>query len=203
MAEILILSISQRLSRKASMKKTITDIEGLIILEPELITDERGFFFESYNEDRVNQIIGTNIHFVQDNHSYSYKNVLRGIHYQLPPMAQGKLIRVVSGTIYDIAVDLRKSSHTFAQWFGIELSANNCKQLWMPAGFGHGFHTISDYAEVIYKTTNYYSIDHERSILWDDKTLSIEWSIEGEGPILSKKDAAAQTLNNADFFDDL
>lgn len=176
-----------------------TKISDLLIVEPKVFGDERGFFYESFNHKAFCEAIGQHVEFVQDNHSKSAQNVLRGLHYQVPPKAQGKLVRVVQGEVFDVAVDLRKSSKTFGQWAGILLSAENKKQLWIPPGFAHGFLTLTDTAEFLYKTTDYYSPDHERSLLWSDPALSIDWPIEGE-PKLASKDATALTLAQAEVF---
>ena len=181
------------------MKVTPTAIPDVLIIEPKVFGDARGFFFESYNLQAFNEATGLDVDFVQDNHSKSSKGVLRGLHYQLPPKAQGKLVRVVQGDVFDVAVDLRKSSPTFGQWVGDILSAENKKQLWIPPGFAHGFLTLSDTAEFLYKTTDYYSPEHERSLFWCDPTLGIEWPLEGE-PKLAAKDAAALTLKQAEVF---
>lgn len=176
-----------------------TKIPDLLIVEPKVFGDERGFFYESFNQRAFCEAIGQQIEFVQDNHSKSAKNVLRGLHYQLPPKAQGKLVRVVQGEVFDVAVDLRKSSKTFGQWAGLILSAENKKQLWIPPGFAHGFLTLTDTAEFLYKTTDYYSPEYERSVLWSDHALNVDWPIEGE-PTLAAKDAAALTLAQAEVF---
>ncbi len=161
--------------------------------------DDRGFFFESFNGAKFNEAVGSDVKFVQDNHSKSVKGVLRGIHYQLAPKAQGKLVRVTQGEVFDIAVDLRKSSPTFGKWVGEILSGENKKQLWIPEGFGHAFLTLSDTAEFLYKTTNYYAPDLERCIIWNDSDIGIEWPMEGE-PSLSKKDALGTPFSSSDSF---
>jgi dTDP-4-dehydrorhamnose 3,5-epimerase len=176
-----------------------TAIPEVIILEPKVFGDDRGFFFESFNRQAFREATGLDVDFVQDNHSKSAKNVLRGLHYQLPPKAQGKLVRVVQGEVFDVAVDLRKNSKTFSQWVGVHLSAENKKQLWIPPGFAHGFLTVSDTAEFLYKTTDYYSPEHERSLLWNDPVLGIQWPFIGE-PILALKDASAKRLVDAETF---
>ena len=181
------------------MKVTQTRIPEVLIIEPRVFGDERGFFFESFNQKAFNDAIGQEITFVQDNHSKSAKNVLRGLHYQLPPKAQGKLVRVVQGEVFDVAVDIRKGSTTYGQWVGEILSAENKKQLWIPAGFAHGFLTMSETAEFLYKTTDYYSQEHERCIRWDDPELAISW-LFGEGPLLSSKDAQGAALKDAEVF---
>ena len=163
-----------------------TDIEDVLILEPKIFGDERGFFFESFNKKSFEEITGREIEFVQDNHSKSCKSVLRGLHYQLEPHAQGKLVRCVAGEVFDVAVDIRKASPTFGKWVGVNLSAENKRQLWIPEGFAHGFLVLSDSAEFVYKTTNYYAPKYEAGIIWNDKSINIEWpSID---VILSEKD---------------
>jgi dTDP-4-dehydrorhamnose 3,5-epimerase len=181
------------------MKVTPTAIPDVLIIEPKVFGDARGFFFESYNRQAFNEATGLDVDFVQDNHSKSAKGVLRGLHYQLPPKAQGKLVRVVQGEVFDVAVDIRKGSPTFGRWAGEVLSAENRCQLWIPPGFAHGFLTLSDTAEFLYKTTDYYSPEHERSLLWCDPALGIEWPIDGE-PKLAVKDATALTLRQAEVF---
>ena len=182
------------------MKATKLAIPEVIVFEPKVFGDERGFFFESFNQKRFKEATGLNREFVQDNHSKSSKGVLRGLHYQLPPMAQGKLVRVVQGEVFDVAVDIRKNSPTFGTWVGEILSESNAKQLWVPEGFAHGFITLSDTAEFLYKTTNYYSPEHERSIAWDDPNVSILWPTESS-PLLSDKDVKACGLVEAELFD--
>jgi dTDP-4-dehydrorhamnose 3,5-epimerase len=164
-----------------------TEIPDVKIIEPKVFGDERGFFFESFNQKVFEAAIGRKVEFVQDNHSKSVKGVLRGLHYQLPPMEQGKLVRVVQGEVFDVAVDIRKSSPTFGKWVGVNLSAENKRQLWIPEGFAHAFLTLSETAEFLYKTTNFYSPEHEKTIIWDDFDLSIKWPID-KTPNLSKKD---------------
>lgn len=180
------------------MKIIQTEIPDVLIIEPQVFGDERGFFFESYNEKALLEKAGVSAHFVQDNHSRSAKNVLRGLHYQIQ-QSQGKLVRVVEGAVFDVAVDLRKNSQTFGQWVGVHLSAENKQQLWIPAGFAHGFVVVSDYAEFLYKTTDFYAPQHERSILWNDPDIGIDWQIEGE-PILSGKDKAGKLLQDAEVY---
>ena len=160
--------------------------------------DARGFFFESFNQRRFEDVVGKTVKFVQDNHSRSSKNVLRGLHYQVR-QAQGKLIRAVAGEIYDVAVDLRKASPTFGRWAGVVLSAENKRQVWVPEGFAHGFLVLSQDAEVLYKTTDYWAPEHERCIAWDDTTLAIQWPIEGE-PLLSAKDRQGKAFASAEVF---
>lgn len=181
------------------MRVTPTAIPDVLLIEPKVFGDERGFFFESFNQRAFQEATGLDLAFVQDNHSKSARNVLRGLHYQLPPKAQGKLVRVVQGEVFDVAVDLRKSSKTFGQWVGQILSAENKQQLWIPPGFAHGFLTLSESAEFIYKTTDYYSQAHERAIRWDDAEIGINWSLQGE-PLLAAKDFAAERLSEAEVF---
>lgn len=179
------------------MLATSTAIPEVIILEPKVFGDERGFFFESFNASAFEKATGLKREFVQDNHSKSAKNVLRGLHYQVR-QPQGKLVRVVQGEVFDVAVDLRKRSPTFAKWVGVHLSAENKKQLWVPEGFAHGFVVVSETAEFLYKTTDYYAPEYERSLLWSDATLNIQWPTEGE-PRLAAKDAAGKPLSEADL----
>lgn len=180
------------------MQTTPTEIADVVVLEPRVFGDDRGFFFESFNEKTFNEKIGTNAHFVQDNHSRSAQNVLRGLHYQIQ-QPQGKLVRVVAGAIFDVAVDIRQSSPTFGQWVSCILSAENKKQLWVPVGFAHGFVSLSDQTEVLYKTTDYYAPAHERCIAWNDPDLAIAWSLAGD-PIVSAKDQAGQAFQSAEVF---
>jgi dTDP-4-dehydrorhamnose 3,5-epimerase len=175
-----------------------TKISDVLITEPRVFEDSRGFFCESYNEKVFSEKLGINVHFVQDNHSRSTKNVLRGLHYQIQ-QPQGKLVRVVVGSIFDVAVDIRKSSPTFGQWVSCILSAENKQQLWIPPGFAHGFCVISENAEVLYKTTDYYAPQHERCILWNDLDLGISWPITEE-PIVSAKDQVGQPFKTAEVF---
>ncbi|HHQ5455762.1 TPA: dTDP-4-dehydrorhamnose 3,5-epimerase [Aeromonas veronii] len=163
-----------------------TAIPDVLIFEPKVFGDERGFFFESFNHKLFEEAIGYPVTFVQDNHSKSSKGVLRGLHYQLPPYAQGKLVRCVAGEVFDVAVDIRKNSPTFGQWVGVHLSGENKRQLWIPEGFAHGFLTLSNNAECLYKTTDYYHPEYENTILWNDKTLGVNWG--DSDPILSEKD---------------
>ncbi|MBL4670584.1 MAG: dTDP-4-dehydrorhamnose 3,5-epimerase [Flavobacteriales bacterium] len=180
------------------MKVTSTNIPDVLIIEPEVFGDNRGFFFESFNQQAFNDAVGQDVKFVQDNHSRSEKGVLRGLHYQIK-QPQGKLVRVAQGTVYDVAVDLRKSSTTFGQWVGAELSEDNHRQLWVPAGFAHGFVVLSESAEFLYKTTDYYAPEFERSIMWNDPDIGINWSIDA-APLLSGKDQQGLMLNNAEVF---
>jgi dTDP-4-dehydrorhamnose 3,5-epimerase len=175
-----------------------TEIPDLLIIEPQVFGDNRGFFYESYNEKALLEKAGISEHFVQDNHSRSAQNILRGLHYQIQ-QPQGKLVRVVVGEVFDVVVDLRKSSQTFGQWVGTYLSAENKWQLWIPAGFAHGFVVLSEYAEFLYKTTDYYAPQFERTILWNDPDLAIAWPIATE-PILSAKDKAGKLLRDAEVY---
>lgn len=170
------------------MKVTSLKISDVKLIEPNVFEDERGFFYESFNQEKFNKAIGKDITFVQDNHSKSKKGVLRGLHYQEAPYAQAKLVRVISGEVFDVAVDIRQGSLTFGQWVGEILSGTNKKQLWVPEGFAHGFLTVSDQAEVLYKTTMLYSKKHEKNILWNDPTLAIKWPSH-DPPRLSSKDS--------------
>lgn len=180
------------------MNVIATPIKDLLIIEPKVFGDDRGFFFESYNQRKFAELIGREVEFVQDNHSRSIKNVLRGLHYQIQH-PQGKLVRAVQGTVLDIAVDIRKSSSTFGQHVAVELSAENKRMFWIPEGFAHGFVVISDTAEFLYKTTDYWFPEHERSILWNDPTLQIDWKLQNM-PALSAKDAQAKLLKDAEHF---
>ncbi|NWF60978.1 MAG: dTDP-4-dehydrorhamnose 3,5-epimerase [Fischerella sp.] len=180
------------------MKIISTEIPEVLIIEPQVFQDDRGFFFESYNYQKFTDITGNLINFVQDNHSCSKQNVLRGLHYQIQ-QPQGKLVRVVIGSIFDVAVDIRKSSLTFGKWMGCELSAENKRQIWIPPGFAHGFVVLSEFAEVLYKTTDYYAPQYERCILWNDPNLSIDWHLSGQ-PILSAKDQAGKFFNEAELY---
>ncbi|MGI9141947.1 MAG: dTDP-4-dehydrorhamnose 3,5-epimerase [Fluviibacter sp.] len=181
------------------MKATPTKIPGVFVIEPRVFGDERGFFFESFNENAFRKATGSNVTFVQDNHSKSVQGVLRGLHYQLPPKAQGKLVRVVQGEVFDVAVDIRKDSPTFGQWVAEILSADNNKQMWIPPGFAHGFLTLSDTAEFLYKTTDYWSPEHERAIIWNDASLNINWPLNGQQPTLAAKDTAGASFANAEI----
>lgn len=175
-----------------------TEIPDVLIIEPRVFGDDRGFFFESFNEKTFIEKTGADVRFVQDNHSCSAKNVLRGLHYQVQ-QAQGKLVRVVAGAIFDVAVDIRKSSPTFGQWVSCVLSAENKKQLWIPAGFAHGFLSLEDGSEVLYKATDFYAPAHERCILWNDPNLAIEWPLTA-APTVSSKDQAGKALDDAEVF---
>ena len=176
------------------MKVTTTAIEGVLIIEPKVFGDERGFFFESFNQRAFNEAVGHTVDFVQDNHSRSAKGVLRGLHFQRPPHAQGKLVRVTQGSVFDVAADTRPGSPTFGRWVGVELSGANHRQMWIPAGLAHGFLVTSDSADFLYKTTDYYRPESEGSVRWDDPDLAIAWPLDGITPALSAKDAAAPTL---------
>lgn len=180
------------------MKIIQTNIPDVIILEPKVFGDSRGFFFESFNQQAFNQATGLDVQFVQDNHSRSAQGVLRGLHYQIQ-QAQGKLVRVTSGSVYDVAVDIRQSSPTFGQWEGVELNAENHRQLWVPAGFAHGFVVLSESADFLYKTTDYYAPEYERCIAWDDPAIGIDWHFDGE-PLLSGKDQQGALLKDAELF---
>ena len=180
------------------MKVIQTSIPDVLIFEPQVFGDERGFLLENWNARRFRDAAGLDISFVQDNHSRSRRGVLRGLHYQVK-QPQGKLVRVATGRVFDAAVDLRKSSPTFGRWAGAELSGDNHRQLWIPAGFAHGFLVLSDSADFLYKTTDYYAPQHERSVLWNDPAIGIDWPTEGE-PTLSAKDKAGVLLRDAEVF---
>ncbi|HQS58911.1 MAG: dTDP-4-dehydrorhamnose 3,5-epimerase [Gallionellales bacterium 35-53-114] len=181
------------------MKAVQTAIKDLLIIEPKVFGDDRGFFFESYNQRNFAAVIGHDVTFVQDNHSRSAKNVLRGLHYQIKH-PQGKLVRVAQGAVLDVAVDIRKSSPTFGQHVALELSAENKRMLWIPEGFAHGFLVLSETAEFLYKTTDYYYPEHERSLLWNDPVLAIDWKLQA-APALSGKDAQGKLFKDAEYFD--
>jgi len=180
------------------MKVIPTNIADVIILEPKIFGDSRGFFFESFNQQAFNKATGLDVKFVQDNHSRSAKGVLRGLHYQIQ-QPQGKLVRVTQGAVFDVAVDIRKSSATFGQWEGVELTADNYRQLWVPAGFAHGFVVLSESADFLYKTTDYYAPEFERCIAWNEPSIGVDWQYEGE-PQLSEKDQHGASLKNAELF---
>lgn len=180
------------------MNVIASPIADVLVIEPRVFGDERGFFFESYNHAQFEAAVGRPVSFVQDNHSRSEKNVVRGLHYQIQ-QPQGKLVRVIAGEVFDVAVDLRRHSATFGQWFGVILSAENKKQLWVPEGFAHGFTVLSDSAEFLYKTTDYWAPQHERCIAWDDATLAIEWPLAGPA-VLSTKDAQGTAFNQSEMF---
>lgn len=177
-----------------------TDLPEVLILEPKVFGDDRGFFFESFNQRDFQQVTGLDVDFVQDNHSKSSRGVLRGLHYQIQH-PQGKLVRVTQGAVFDVAVDLRRSSPRFGKWVGVELTAENKRQLWVPPGFGHGFVVTSESAEFLYKTTDYWYPEYERSLLWSDPAVGIQWPAMAEAPKLAAKDAAAKLLSEADLFD--
>jgi dTDP-4-dehydrorhamnose 3,5-epimerase len=179
------------------MKAHATQIPGALIVEPAVFGDDRGFFLESFNEREMHSI-GIDAHFVQDNHSRSQRNVLRGLHYQIS-QPQGKLVRVVSGKVFDVAVDVRRDSPAFGKWVGVELSAENKRIFWLPPGMAHGFVVLSDFADFLYKATEYYAPKAERTILWNDPDLDVEWPLTGQ-PILSAKDAAAQSFSQAEVY---
>ncbi|MCO4198561.1 dTDP-4-dehydrorhamnose 3,5-epimerase [Aeromonas hydrophila] len=172
-----------------------TAIPDVLIFEPKVFGDERGFFFESFNHKLFEEAVGYPVTFVQDNHSKSSKGVLRGLHYQFSPHAQGKLVRCVAGEVFDVAVDIRKSSSTFGQWVGVHISAENKRQLWIPEGFAHGFVTLSESADFLYKTTDYYHRESEGSIFWNDPDINIEWPVPVEGVFLSEKDKTSQSFS--------
>lgn len=180
------------------MKVSSLAIPEVLLIEPTVYGDERGFFFESFNQARFNEAVGAEVSFVQDNHSKSAKGVLRGLHYQIS-QAQGKLVRVVEGEVFDVSVDLRRSSPNFGQWVGEILSADNRRQLYIPPGFAHGFVVLSETAQFLYKTTDFYSPQHERAIIWNDPTVNVAWPIETT-PTLSSKDAQAPLMKDADLF---
>ena len=175
-----------------------TAISGVLILQPRVFEDERGFFYESWNAGEFARAVEEDVKFVQDNHSHSKQNVLRGLHYQIE-QPQGKLVRVGRGRVFDVAVDLRRSSETFGRWVGVELAEDNRLQLWMPAGIAHAFLVLSESADLLYKATDFYAPAHERCLLWNDPTVGIEWPLRGE-PILSPKDRAGVLLQDADLF---
>lgn len=182
------------------MKVTATEIPEVLIIEPQIFGDDRGFFLESFNHKAFAEAVGKDVQFVQDNHSRSSEGVLRGLHYQLA-RPQGKLVRVVQGAVFDVAVDMRKSSKNFGKWVGLELSAQNKKQLWVPAGFAHGFLVLSDSADFLYKTTEYYDPSSERAVLWNDPDIGVKWPSQATAPKLSVKDAAASPFRQAEAFD--
>jgi dTDP-4-dehydrorhamnose 3,5-epimerase len=175
-----------------------TDLPEVLIIEPKVFGDDRGFFYESFNQRRFQELTGLNPEFVQDNHSRSARNVLRGLHYQIR-QPQGKLVRVVAGEVFDVAVDMRRASNTFGKWTGVVLSAENKRQMWIPAGFAHGFLVLSESAEFVYKTTDYYAPEYERAVRWDDPDIGIAWPLQG-APLLSAKDEAGASLGEAETF---
>lgn len=181
------------------MKVIDTLLPEVKIIEPTVFEDERGYFFESFNGKKFNDLVGVDVTFVQDNQSKSTKGVLRGLHYQIAPQAQGKLVRVLNGKVFDVAVDIRNSSPMFGKWVGVELSSENKRQLWIPEGFAHGFLTLSETAEIHYKTTNYYNSEKERSIRWNDPVIGIEWENNGN-VLLSSKDKVASFFERAEVF---
>jgi len=181
------------------MKIIYTEIPDVLIVEPRIFGDDRGFFYESYNERKWRELTGLDSKFVQDNHSLSLRGVVRGLHYQIQ-QTQGKLIRVVSGAIFDVAADIRRSSRTYGKWVAVRLSAENKRQFWIPGGFAHGFLVLSESAEVLYKATDYYAPEHERCIIWNDPELAIDWPLEGE-PVLSPKDSKGLLLKDAEVFE--
>lgn len=183
------------------MNATPLAIPDVVLLQPNVFGDARGFFFESFNQQQFDRAIGQSVDFVQHNHSRSVKNVLRGLHYQIK-QPQGKLVRVVAGAVYDVAVDLRRSSPTYGRWVGETLSAENKKQLWVPAGFAHGFVVLSEHAEFLYLTTDYWAPEHERCIIWNDPTLAIDWPIGGE-PALSAKDVQGAPFSQAEVYTEM
>ncbi|MGJ3703122.1 dTDP-4-dehydrorhamnose 3,5-epimerase [Variovorax sp. AFSI2.2] len=182
------------------MKATPTAIPEVLIIEPKVFGDARGFFYESFNGKAFDEAVGRHVEFVQDNHSRSVKGVLRGLHYQVQ-QPQGKLVRAVRGSVFDVAVDIRRSSPTFAKWVGVELTEENHKQLWVPAGFAHAFLVLSESADFLYKTTEYYAPAYERCIAWNDANIGIEWPEIGMAPVLSAKDQAGVSLKQAEIFD--
>ena len=181
------------------MKAIPLEIPDVILIEPKVFGDERGLFFESFNQAAFEAAIGGRVNFVQDNHSRSSRGVLRGLHYQIE-QPQGKLVRVVRGAVFDVAVDIRRSSFTFGRWVGAELNEQNNRQLWVPAGFAHGFLVLSDSADFLYKTTDYYAPMHERSIAWNDAEIGVQWPDAGCAPSLSAKDQAAPAFSSAELF---
>tara|TARA_B100001105_G_scaffold228246_1_gene199251 strand:+ start:91 stop:639 length:549 start_codon:yes stop_codon:yes gene_type:complete len=181
------------------MKVRSLSIPDILLIEPKVFSDERGFFFESFNQADFEKRTNLSPIFVQENHSRSIKGVLRGLHYQLPPKAQDKLLRVVKGEIFDVVVDIRKGSSTFGKWLGETLSEKNKKQIWIPKGFAHGFLVVSESADIVYKTTEEYALQYERCIIWNDPKLNIDWGLKRE-PILSNKDKKGELINNAEIF---
>ncbi|MFO1218978.1 MAG: dTDP-4-dehydrorhamnose 3,5-epimerase [Burkholderiaceae bacterium] len=183
------------------MKVTATALAGVLVLEPRVIHDNRGFFLESWNRRTFREATGLDAEFVQDNHSRSSRGVLRGLHYQLPPCAQGKLVRVTQGSVFDVAVDIRRSSSTFGRWIGVELNEAEHRQLWIPPGFAHGFVVLSENADVLYKTTGYYAPAQERVLRYDDPDLAISWPFPTRSLILATRDISGQKLAQAEVFD--
>ena len=178
-----------------------TALPEVLILEPKVFGDERGFFMESFNQQAFDAAVGHEVRFVQDNHSRSQRGVLRGLHYQLPPHAQGKLVRVTAGRVFDVAVDMRRSSASFGRWVGADLDAQSHRQMWIPPGFAHGFVVLSESADFLYKTTDYYAPTAEAAVRWNDPTLAVQWPELGMAPLLSAKDVAAPALADARCFD--
>jgi dTDP-4-dehydrorhamnose 3,5-epimerase len=199
MRQALVLQTWININKQNTMNVIPTKIPDVLIIEPKVFGDDRGFFYESFNKKSFEEATGVAAEFVQDNHSKSSKGVLRGLHYQIK-QPQGKLVRVSKGEVLDVAVDLRKSSATFGQWVGVKLSAENKHQLWVPAGFAHGFVVLSDTAEFLYKTTDYYAPEYERCICWNDDELSIDWQYTGE-PQVSEKDSKGSPFKDAEIFD--
>lgn len=195
---LLPIKVEFHMDRQMNIIKTA--IPDVLIFEPKVFGDERGFFFESFNHKLFEKAVGYPVTFVQDNHSKSSKGVLRGLHYQLQPHAQGKLVRCVAGEVFDVAVDIRKRSPTFGQWVGVHLTGENKRQLWIPEGFAHGFVTLSDTAEFLYKTTNYYCVASDRGIAWNDEQLAVAWPIEGMNLTLSDKDQKQPCFKQAEYF---
>lgn len=181
------------------MKVTKTSIEDVLILEPKIFGDARGFFMESFNQKAFDEVVGRHTNFVQDNHSRSARGVLRGLHYQIQ-QPQAKLVRCTRGSVFDVAVDIRRASPSFGKWVGVVLSEENHRQLWIPIGLAHGFLVLSDTAEFLYKTTDYYAPEHERCIAWNDENVAIDWPDIGAAPVLSAKDSQGVLLNAADLF---
>jgi dTDP-4-dehydrorhamnose 3,5-epimerase len=182
------------------MQVTPTALAGVLVIEPKVFGDERGFFFESFNQRAFDAAVGHHVAFVQDNHSRSARGVLRGLHYQLDPHAQGKLVRVAQGSAFDVAVDVRRGSPTFGRWVGVTLDAQSQRQLWIPRGFAHGFVALEDDTHFLYKTTDYYAKDCERAIIWNDPAIGIVWPDLGMAPLLAAKDTAAPALARADVY---
>ena len=182
------------------MSIAVTALPGVLLLEPKVFGDERGFFMESFNQRAFDAAVGVHVEFVQDNHSRSQRGVLRGLHYQLPPHAQGKLVRVVRGSAFDVVVDVRRGSPTFGRWAGVTLDAREHKQLWIPGGYAHGFLALEDDTHFLYKTTDYYARECERAVRWDDPALGIDWPLAGQAPRLAAKDAHAPDLADAETF---
>jgi len=182
------------------MKATALALPGLLLIEPQVFGDARGFFLESYNQKAFREFVGLDVSFVQDNHSRSAKGVLRGLHYQVHPKAQGKLVRVVRGAVFDVAVDIRKNSPAFGRWVGMELTEDNHRMLWIPPGLAHGFLVLSESADFLYKTTDFYAPGCERCIIWNDPTIGIDWPVTG-APILSDKDRQGRPFAEAEYFE--